>query len=343
MKRNKWQRETKDFMVGELVLILQDYLPPLQWRLGRIKFIHPGSDGHVRVVTLESEGVYDNEQGVPTKRIKEFLRPISKIARLPIEEETENIETPPNILPKLSINHIISSRTKKTSSITHKLLPHMWIQMFLFWMMIKKSYGQYDWNPSPIEFAPLCSHPYDPLSEIPDCTRTARFFVIEDMGSVCSRQINCFSKVLSRDGKACIDPPPQCSNRTLKYVNLDSFQCQRYQYPSNAHYLQTPEIMADYCDVGGKQLKNCEHFTTQVLQVPIIIVKNVAYPVKTLNIVHTTIGQHLGGYNCSNCKSYDCLKGLCNGDATFCKNFICRAEEAECQCRYDRGTELFDN
>lgn len=51
--RSKWLENGKRLNVGDLVLIRQAS-HPLQWPLGRISAIHPGSDGVVRVATVET-------------------------------------------------------------------------------------------------------------------------------------------------------------------------------------------------------------------------------------------------------------------------------------------------
>ncbi|EFA13021.1 hypothetical protein TcasGA2_TC011487 [Tribolium castaneum] len=45
--------DEKNFNVGELVLIKEDNINPSKWPLAKIKEVHPGGDGVVRVVTLE--------------------------------------------------------------------------------------------------------------------------------------------------------------------------------------------------------------------------------------------------------------------------------------------------
>lgn len=69
--RSKWTSKTSPPVVGELVLIKDDHLPPLYWRLGRIRTTLPGRDGVVRVVELETADG-------PLKR------PLLKLARLPL-------------------------------------------------------------------------------------------------------------------------------------------------------------------------------------------------------------------------------------------------------------------
>lgn len=54
--RPKWQRVTKDiFQIGSLVLLKEDRIPPGLWKMGRIVQVWPGSDGHVRVVSVQTQ------------------------------------------------------------------------------------------------------------------------------------------------------------------------------------------------------------------------------------------------------------------------------------------------
>ena len=63
--------------VGNLCIILDDSLPPLEWRLGKIIEAHNGENGHVRVFILQTQGDYD-ENG--EREIRIFKKPISNIA-----------------------------------------------------------------------------------------------------------------------------------------------------------------------------------------------------------------------------------------------------------------------
>jgi Family of unknown function (DUF5641) len=56
-------------------------LPPQKWLLGRIIKTHPGDDGNVRVATVRAK------EG-------EKLRPLVKLARLPIEQPENTISEP---------------------------------------------------------------------------------------------------------------------------------------------------------------------------------------------------------------------------------------------------------
>ncbi|XP_070515856.1 uncharacterized protein [Cardiocondyla obscurior] len=74
MQRSKWQsNKGRAVLVGQLVLIQQPGLGPLQWLLGRISEVHPGADGVVRAATVKTKGGY-------------LTRPIVKLAVLPIDE-----------------------------------------------------------------------------------------------------------------------------------------------------------------------------------------------------------------------------------------------------------------
>jgi hypothetical protein len=71
--RKKWKRSTPDVTINDLVIIREDNTPPVTWRMGRIIMTHPGTDGHVRVVTIKTAA------GV-------FKRPITKVCVLPANE-----------------------------------------------------------------------------------------------------------------------------------------------------------------------------------------------------------------------------------------------------------------
>ncbi|XP_058447612.1 uncharacterized protein LOC131427994 [Malaya genurostris] len=73
-QRSKWKQATTDVRVGQLVLLKQENMPPLQWPLGRIIQTVHGPDEHVRVVVVRTAtGVYK--------------RAVTQIAVLPIDME----------------------------------------------------------------------------------------------------------------------------------------------------------------------------------------------------------------------------------------------------------------
>ncbi|XP_063994268.1 uncharacterized protein LOC135171569 [Diachasmimorpha longicaudata] len=52
--RNKWAHGQHHITVGTIVLVKEDNLPPQQWAMGRVVQIHPGADGVIRTVTLQT-------------------------------------------------------------------------------------------------------------------------------------------------------------------------------------------------------------------------------------------------------------------------------------------------
>lgn len=71
-KRAKWHLPGAPIELDMLVLLIEDNVSPLQWALGRIIEVHPGPDGHVRVVTVKTQG------GV-------FKRAVKKLCPLPMD------------------------------------------------------------------------------------------------------------------------------------------------------------------------------------------------------------------------------------------------------------------
>lgn len=75
--RSKWLKESVQLQVNQLVVIVDENQPPMRWPTARIHELHPGKDGVVRVVTLQTA------TGLLT-------RPTSKICILPIPSESNN-------------------------------------------------------------------------------------------------------------------------------------------------------------------------------------------------------------------------------------------------------------
>lgn len=74
--RMKWKRAQENLKIHDLVLIKEEHLPPLKWRLGRVIELHPGKDSIVRVVTIRtSSGT--------------LKRSITKLCKLPISSDTD--------------------------------------------------------------------------------------------------------------------------------------------------------------------------------------------------------------------------------------------------------------
>ncbi|CAK1583812.1 unnamed protein product [Parnassius mnemosyne] len=77
--RSKWLRPRPNMKIGDMVIIQDDNLPPGKWAMGRVVELHPGSDGHVRVVTLKTKN-------------GNLKRPVSKLSLLPIETSSQQNE-----------------------------------------------------------------------------------------------------------------------------------------------------------------------------------------------------------------------------------------------------------
>lgn len=70
-QRPKWASKSSNIVPNDLVLIIEDNLPPTRWALGRILETHPGNDGLVRVATIKCQNTT-------------IKRPIAKLALLPL-------------------------------------------------------------------------------------------------------------------------------------------------------------------------------------------------------------------------------------------------------------------
>lgn len=75
-RRTKWKFHIDDIALDSLVLIKDENLPPLKWRLGRVAKVFPGSDGISRVAEIRTA----------TGTIR---RAFSKICPLPVRTENE--------------------------------------------------------------------------------------------------------------------------------------------------------------------------------------------------------------------------------------------------------------
>lgn len=72
-QKTKWKVSKVTLNVGDMVLIHEDNNPPLNWRLGRVERLYPGSDGIPRVADLHT-----------TKG--SIRRPLVRLCRLPNDD-----------------------------------------------------------------------------------------------------------------------------------------------------------------------------------------------------------------------------------------------------------------
>jgi len=68
--RNRWITDVPNISVNDMVIIKEQNVPPLRWRMARVQEVFPGADGVVRVVRLRTA-------------TGTFTRPVVKIVKLP--------------------------------------------------------------------------------------------------------------------------------------------------------------------------------------------------------------------------------------------------------------------
>jgi len=71
--RMKWHFEAPSIRLNDVVIIRDNQIPPLSWRIGGVIALLPGADGLVRVVRLRTS------QG-------KLIRPVVKVVVLPTQE-----------------------------------------------------------------------------------------------------------------------------------------------------------------------------------------------------------------------------------------------------------------
>lgn len=79
--RAKWQQRQRNLNLNDIVIIKDDNLPPGKWSLGRVVALHPGNDGHVRVVTLKTKNGH-------------LKRPVVKLSLLPTNKNEQDQNSP---------------------------------------------------------------------------------------------------------------------------------------------------------------------------------------------------------------------------------------------------------
>ena len=69
-RRYKWKTTKENLKIDDFVIIKEDFLPPTEWKMGRIVGLHAGKDGHVRVAEIRTAN-------------GNITRPLVKICLLP--------------------------------------------------------------------------------------------------------------------------------------------------------------------------------------------------------------------------------------------------------------------
>lgn len=81
LHRPKWWKKDDGIKIGRLCLIRSETTPPTRWPLARVVRVHPGKDGHIRVITVRSA-------------TSELTRPIAKLVLLPRGDESAGDASP---------------------------------------------------------------------------------------------------------------------------------------------------------------------------------------------------------------------------------------------------------
>jgi len=77
--RGKWTNVREPLRVNDIVIVREDNMAPTKWRIARVTNLHPGKDGHVRVVTVRTPNGAD------------MRRPVVKLCRLPVLEGEQSV------------------------------------------------------------------------------------------------------------------------------------------------------------------------------------------------------------------------------------------------------------
>lgn len=72
--RNKWYKHVNNVQLNDLILIIDENSPPLQWRRGRIIELYKGSDNIIRSVKFKTQ-------------LGDLIRPVVKLCKLPTQED----------------------------------------------------------------------------------------------------------------------------------------------------------------------------------------------------------------------------------------------------------------
>ncbi|XP_058816309.1 uncharacterized protein LOC131679586 [Topomyia yanbarensis] len=86
--RTKWTRMRDNIVIGTMVLLKEENLPPLKWRYGRVTNIFHGQDNNIRVVDVRTAD-------------GEYRRAINKICILPVREPTTDTIEADSRIPDL--------------------------------------------------------------------------------------------------------------------------------------------------------------------------------------------------------------------------------------------------
>lgn len=88
-RRNKWAKVTRSLKVGDLVFVKDELTPPCEWLMARIIETYEGADGNVRTCRIQTAKT-DVRAGQMHTVKSTFVRPITQLCLLPMEDETDS-------------------------------------------------------------------------------------------------------------------------------------------------------------------------------------------------------------------------------------------------------------
>lgn len=88
--RKKWLEEQKNIKIGQVVLMMDDNLPPAKWQIAKITELLPSKDGLVRNVVVEISTRKKPKSNEQYGKRKTFTRAIQKLCILPSEQTIEH-------------------------------------------------------------------------------------------------------------------------------------------------------------------------------------------------------------------------------------------------------------
>jgi len=51
--RSKWNKPTRNFKIGDIILLKTEYTPRAHWPLAKVIEVYPGKDGYIRSVKIK--------------------------------------------------------------------------------------------------------------------------------------------------------------------------------------------------------------------------------------------------------------------------------------------------
>lgn len=200
----KWKQKRENMKIGDIVLIKEDRLPPTTWMMGKISDVHPGKDNGVRAAT-----VYSNN--------KHFKRPITKLCKLPIENNEQENEV------------------RQVNTSTNSLHQVFWLCILFGLLNIAGSTP----IPHDVEIVPFQNHPgiyFEDVGQanlISSSWKTIVFFNLTNYW----QEFETYKKLVSQMEKSCSSSEVRESKSIMCEGLLHQFQYQIQQIQLNNEIL----------------------------------------------------------------------------------------------------------